>query len=533
MDHQSQIGPNGQVQQHYDHGSSSNNFLEGPTSFTDDAYGAPVDDANVPDYDFNSWNSELFAPPQNSTFAHQSPSPAPIFDHNARQPQQSSTPSYGGGISATLSPSPFSQAQAYDNRSLAQPSYDPRSTSRLLPSPSYAFQPQPYQNPNYPSRDQMQSPSQFHRSLSNTGMMLGAQQHQRPSPTTAQSFSSQPSQSLYQNMDPRQMHRAGYQGADMGHYSGFNEQPQQPLNQFISPQMLTSSGIHGGAGYQSHIQSSQPTQQMAGSVSPYMSSLYSGDPRMYQTAQSFQQSLSPGYAMPPAQTKASSAPIIGVFQGMVVPPKTIKPKVAKDPNAPKKPRGRPRKDGNVPRVKKDGEASSSEESDSEDELQVEEPEPEIKPVTLTLAPPTEMKARAVYDTVAAVWSPRNLPANPENVKKGGQLYSDTIRNLRDAWKPDNEALTAAENSNNTAKVAVLKEKVEAYRDTLKKILDRTDQYGHPAHLRQYVNPTLPTLPTPYRKCLWITLSEVSRRQPCFLPAYVVCVISVILHCTLR
>jgi hypothetical protein len=495
MDHQSQSGPNGHVQQHYDHGSASINFMDGPVTSTDDAYGAPEDN-----FDF-TWSPELFqAPQQTPTFTHQSPSSAQGYDHNARQ-QQSSTPDFGG-ISSTLSPSPFSQTQAYDNRSLAQPSYDPRSTSRVLPSPSYPFQPQPYaQTPNYPSGDQMQSPSQFQRPLSNASIMLGAQQHQRPSPTAAQSYSSQPTQNHYQNMDPRQMHRPGYQGVDMGHFASFNEQPQQPMSQFISPQMLTANGIRGGAGYSSQIQSPQQGQQMAGSVSPYMTSLYNGDPLMYQTAHSFQQSLSPGYTMPIAQaTTSASGPTTSTFQGVIVPPKAIKPKVPKDPNAPKKPRGRPRKDGTMPKAKKDGEASSSEESDSEDELQIEEPEPEITPAPLTLAPPTELKARAVYDAVVAVWSPRNQPASSEKVKKGGQLYSDTIKNLRDAWKPENEALTAAENANNGPKVAVLKEKVEAYRDTLKKILDRTDQYGHPAHLRQYVYPP----PQLSRQCLCIT-----------------------------
>ena len=289
------------------------------------------------------------------------------------------------------------------------------------------------------------------------------------------------------------MHRAGYQNPELSHYTAFNDQPQQPASQFISPQMLTS-GMRGGAEYQHQLQG-QSSQQIQASASPYMNNIFNADHRMYQTPQSFQQSIAPAYTIQGGETKAAAGmPSTSTFQGVFMPPKAVKAKLPKDPNAPKKPRGRPRKDGKPPKVKRDGEASSSDESESEDELQIEEPEPELTPAPLTLAPPTDLKARAVYDAVFAVWSPRNLPAKPEKVKAGGQLYSDTIKKLRDAWKPENEALTAAENANNTAKVSMLKERVEAYRDTLKKILDRTDQYGHPAHLRQYVFPTPIPLP---------------------------------------
>ena len=492
MDH-SQSVPNGHVQQHNNHGSAFNNFLDGHQPFSDDAYGVPEDNGAAAAFDL-TWNPELFLAQQPaSNFPHQSPSPGPGFEHGARQ-QHSSTPGFGG-IQSTLSPSPFNQSQAYDNRSLMQQSYDPRSMSRVLPSPSYPYQSTTYeQNQNYPNRDQMISPSQFQRPVSNASMMLGAQQQPRPSPTMTPSYGSQPNQSTYQSMDPRNMHRAGYQNPELNHYAAFNEQPQQPASQFISPQMLTTSGMRGGAEYQ-HQLHGQSSQQVPGSASPYMNNLFSADHRMYQTPQSFQQSIAPAYTMQGIETKAASGmPSTSTFQGVFIPPKPLKAKVPKDPNAPKKPRGRPRKDGKPPKVKKDGEASSSEESDSEDELQIEEPEPEITPAPLTLAPPTDFKARAVYDAVSAVWSPRNLPAKTEKVKAGGQLYSDTIKKLRDAWKPENEALTAAENANNSAKVAMLKEKVEAYRDTLKKILDRTDLYGHPAHLRQYVSPCPIPLP---------------------------------------
>lgn len=503
MDHL-QDGPNGHVQQqHNNHGNAYNNFLDGHQTFPDETYGVTEDNATAAEFDL-TWNPELFLGPQStSTFPHQSPSPGPGFDQGARQ-QHSSTTNFGG-IQSTLSPNPFSQTQAYDNRSLMQQTYDPRSMSRVLPSPSYSYPSPAYdQNPIYPSRDQMISPPQFQRPVSNASMMLGVQQP-RPSPTMTPSYGAQASQSNYQSIDPRQMHRQGYQNTDLGHYGTFNDQAQQPASQFVSPQMLSASGMRGGADYQHHIPG-RAVQQGAAPVSPYMNTLLNGDHRMYQTPQSYQQSLAPAYPMQGVGGKTgTTAPSTSTFQGVFVPPRPVKAKLPKDPNAPKKPRGRPRKDGMPLKARKVGEVSSSEESESEDELQIDEPEPEMKPALLALEAPTELKARAVYDAVSAVWSPRNLPATADTVKKGGLLYSDTIKRLKDAWKPENEALTAAENANNTVKVAMLKERVEAYRETLKKILDRTDLYGHPAHLRQYVSP----LPLP-------------RGDPCTLPTLRLC-----------
>src|SRR5271156_5155526 len=109
-----------------------------------------------------------------------------------------------------------------------------------------------------------------------------------------------------------------------------------------------------------------------------------------------------------------------------------KPRKPKDPNAPKRPRGRPRKDGTIPHVKQDDQgAAVAFESDSDsDSLEGEEMPPPI----LNSPPPNDMEGRAVYDTVQAVWSPRERIPIPDRLRNGIALFGETIRKLRDAWK---------------------------------------------------------------------------------------------------
>ena len=96
----------------------------------------------------------------------------------------------------------------------------------------------------------------------------------------------------------------------------------------------------------------------------------------------------------------------------------MKVKAPKDPNAPKRPRGRPRKDDTTPRVKKEGQdSSSSSESGSEDDLEIDDEPPEPRPALLVVTPPSDLGSKALYDAVQAVWSPRNKPAVGDNIRQ--------------------------------------------------------------------------------------------------------------------
>jgi hypothetical protein len=162
-----------------------------------------------------------------------------------------------------------------------------------------------------------------------------------------------------------------------------------------------------------------------------------------------------------------------------------KPRKPKDPNAPKRPRGRPRKDGTLPRVKQEGKSpASSYDSESDSDLEIEEA-PEPMPEILKRDRPDDIDGKTLYDTVQAVWSPRNKSAVPDKIRAGIAQFGETIRKVRDAWKAKNAALQQAENTN-SATVPSLKEQVGQYRRLMQNVAKAAVEWGHPAHLKKYV-----------------------------------------------
>ena len=183
-----------------------------------------------------------------------------------------------------------------------------------------------------------------------------------------------------------------------------------------------------------------------------------------------------------------------------MPPKPAKapakPRKPKDPNAPKRARGRPRKDDTLARVKQEGKSpASSYDSDSDSDLEIEDEDPEPVPEILKRDRQDDLEAKVLYETVQAVWSPRNKPAIPDKIRAGITQFGETIRKLRDAWKAKNAALQQAENTN-SATVPSLKDQVGQYRRLMQDVAREAVEWGHPAHLKKYVY--VPTLspPTP-------------------------------------
>ena len=161
----------------------------------------------------------------------------------------------------------------------------------------------------------------------------------------------------------------------------------------------------------------------------------------------------------------------------------MKPRKIKDPNAAKRPRGRPRKDGTLPQVKQDGTSPASS-YDSESDLEIEEP-PEPMPECLRHDQPDNFERKMLFDIVQAVWSPRNKPAIPDKIRTGIALFGETIRKLRDVWKAKNAALQQAENTGSNA-VPKLKDEVGQYRGLMQKVMKTAVELGHPTHLKKYV-----------------------------------------------
>ncbi|KAJ5561323.1 Zinc finger CCCH-type [Penicillium sp. DV-2018c] len=121
-------------------------------------------------------------------------------------------------------------------------------------------------------------------------------------------------------------------------------------------------------------------------------------------------------------------------------------------------------------------SKSESESSSESELEIEEPD---EPSPIPPIRPTDSEAAAQYDTLQAVWSPRNKWPGPEKVKNALVAYKDVVKALRDAWKDQVQAMKSAENEGDNDKATKLKEKVMLQRRTMDKIATTTLDMGHP------------------------------------------------------
>ncbi|KAJ5329938.1 Zinc finger CCCH-type [Penicillium brevicompactum] len=128
------------------------------------------------------------------------------------------------------------------------------------------------------------------------------------------------------------------------------------------------------------------------------------------------------------------------------------------------------------KIAKQTSSRSESESSDESELEIEAPD---EPSPLPPLRPKEPEAAAQFDTVQAVWSPRNKWPGPEKVKTALVAYKDLVKSLRDAWKEQVQAMKVAENQGDNVKAAQLKEQVTSQRRMMDKIATTTLEMGHP------------------------------------------------------
>lgn len=121
-------------------------------------------------------------------------------------------------------------------------------------------------------------------------------------------------------------------------------------------------------------------------------------------------------------------------------------------------------------------SKSESESSDESDLEIEAPD---EPSPIPPIRPTEPEAAAQYDTLQAVWSPRNKWPGPEKVKNALVAYKELVKSLRDAWKEQVQAMKLAENQDDNQKATKLKERVISQRRTMDKIATTTLEMGHP------------------------------------------------------
>ncbi|RMD40982.1 hypothetical protein DV735_g4157, partial [Chaetothyriales sp. CBS 134920] len=144
----------------------------------------------------------------------------------------------------------------------------------------------------------------------------------------------------------------------------------------------------------------------------------------------------------------------------------------------KRPRGRPRKDGQP--VSQTVDKGSG--SDSELEI-LHEPEP--RPSVLTVSMPTEFRSQSLYKVVDAVWCDRNNPAPLDKIKSGVNDFGTVVKAFRDSWKDKNEKLKKAEieGSPTASDAPRLKKDVSDDRTYMGLLMDRALKFGHPAVLK--------------------------------------------------
>lgn len=142
----------------------------------------------------------------------------------------------------------------------------------------------------------------------------------------------------------------------------------------------------------------------------------------------------------------------------------------------------------APQVKKTGikgQKKQQTESDSgssdESDLEV-DPEPSPLPAVRS----SEPLEAAHYDTIQAVWSPRNLRVPAEKVKGSLVAFKDVVKGLRDGWKDQVQAMKTAENQGDNNKATKIKQAVALQRRIMEKIISTTLETGHPVIVEKYV-----------------------------------------------
>lgn len=91
-----------------------------------------------------------------------------------------------------------------------------------------------------------------------------------------------------------------------------------------------------------------------------------------------------------------------------------------------------------------------------------------------------------YDTLRAVWSPRNRRPNADKVKNALVAFKDVVKRVRDAWKESSQAMKIAENKEENDRAAQLKKDVVLQRRLMDVVVSTTLEKGHPAIVEKYV-----------------------------------------------
>ena len=157
-----------------------------------------------------------------------------------------------------------------------------------------------------------------------------------------------------------------------------------------------------------------------------------------------------------------------------------------------------------------GQSSSS--SDSDDSIEIHVPSPE-EPSPIPSQRPSEPLAAARYDTLHAVWSPRNRRPNADKVKNAIVAFKNVVKAVRDTWKDNTQEMKAAENKGETDKEAHHKKDVVLQRRLMDVVVSTTLEMGHPMIVEKYVFFLIVFLALVTAFCLAIEFRSELRASP--------------------
>ncbi|KAJ5234027.1 uncharacterized protein N7469_005793 [Penicillium citrinum] len=234
-----------------------------------------------------------------------------------------------------------------------------------------------------------------------------------------------------------------------------------PSAETINPQFLNPNPQTPGQN-QSHQQI--PNNYLYGVQAEYPQS----DGRMFDY---YQNNFS---VQPPAVQQATRmqtlAPRGANGLAVIVPP----PSETSNKKPPAKKRGRPKKTASKPKQSQSG--SDSDSSDYESDLEIEPPD---EPSPIPPVRPSDTVDAAKYDTMQAVWSPRNKRVPADKVKSALVTFPKIIKTLRDAWKDQVQAMKLAENQGDNDKAMKIKKDVALQRQVMDVIVRTALDVGHP------------------------------------------------------
>jgi hypothetical protein len=139
-------------------------------------------------------------------------------------------------------------------------------------------------------------------------------------------------------------------------------------------------------------------------------------------------------------------------------------------------------------------SSSSDSSDTDSSYDSDSdtsPPPEKSPLPATRSLKAVEAVR--YDTIKAVWFPRNKFAENERILKGLADLWEVIRTIRDRWKTDRDAVKKAVEAKQESELPLLRERVDKQIEMMEAVLKAAAEFGHPDLLSAYVLP--PALPS--------------------------------------